>query len=181
MERHELQTPSEWVCRFAPLIRSAGTVLDLACGAGRHTRYLRGLGWRVVAVDRDAAHLDALDATDTGLERVCADLEGAAWPFAGRSFDGIVVTNYLHRPLFPLLRAALNPEGVFIYETFADGNARYGRPSNPAFLLRPGELLQEAGTLQVVAFEQGVIGSPRAAVIQRICAVRGTEPRPLQP
>jgi hypothetical protein len=101
------------------------------------------------------------------------DLEnGAARPL-GAGYDGIVVTNYLHRPLFPVLAEALAPNGLLIYETFASGNERFGRPSNPDFLLRPGELLEAFGGLTVIAFEQGEVTLPRPAVIQRIAAVSG--------
>jgi SAM-dependent methyltransferase len=181
MAHHETDRPSAWVRRFAGLIRPAGTVLDVACGSGRHTRLLRALGHPVVAVDRDASLLRLVERGDPGVEAVCADLEAGAWPFGGRPFDGIVVTNYLHRPLFAHLRAALSPGGVLIYETFAQGNERYGRPANPAFLLRSSELLQQAAGLQVVAFEQGRVSDPRPAVMQRICAVRGVDPMPLAP
>jgi SAM-dependent methyltransferase len=178
-----IERPSDWVRRFAPLIRPSGTVLDLACGGGRHVRYMRTLGLRVVAVDRDATSLAHL-RDDAGIDAVCADLEGAPWPFSGRRFDGVVVTNYLHRPLFPLLRDAVADEGVLIYETFAAGNERFGRPSNPAFLLRPGELLEElahdAAGLRVIAFEQGEIAGPRPAVVQRICVARSRLPAPLR-
>lgn len=172
---HEFDAPSAWVSRFAALIPRPGTVLDVACGAGRHARYLRRLGLRVVAVDRDDALLQRLQ-DDPGIEAVCADLEGVHWPFEGRRFNAIVVTNYLHRPLFPHLRRTLSEQGVLIYETFAEGNARLGRPSNPAFLLRRDELLREASDLQVVAFEQGEVRQPRPAVLQRICAVRTAQP-----
>jgi SAM-dependent methyltransferase len=167
---------SVWVLRFAGLIRPGGEVLDLACGEGRHARPLAGLGLRVEVVDRDAEALAAL----AGMGNVSvrrADLEGGAWPYAGRGFDGIVVTNYLHRPLFPRLVDALNEGGVLIYETFMLGNERFGRPSNPDFLLRPGELLEAFGqALHVVAFEQGEVAQPKPAVVQRLCAVRGAGP-----
>lgn len=164
---------SAWVRRFAPLIRSGGAVLDLACGRGRHARWLAARGWRVLAVDRDAEALSGL-AGWPGVDTVCADLEGGEWPLAGREFDGIVVTNYLFRPRFAALRACLKPGGVLIYETFMCGNERFGRPANPEFLLRPGELLERlAGAFAVVAFEQGVVQVPRKAAIQRICAVEG--------
>jgi SAM-dependent methyltransferase len=168
-----LDAPSAWVCRFAPLVRAGGSVLDYACGGGRHARWLAEHGLRVVAADRDAAALRALDAV-AGVERVEADLEGAPWPFAGRSFDAVVVTNYLHRPRLPMLLDAIAAGGVLIYETFMRGNERFGRPSNPDFLLAPGELLERVGSaFSVVAFEQGEVAHPRPAVVQRICAIRG--------
>ena len=165
-----------WVCRFAPLIAAGGSVLDLACGQGRHARYLAGLGYHVEAVDRDSAALAAV-AGVAGIAARCADLEGSPWPYGADRFDGIVVTNYLHRPLMGALLDALRPGGVLIYETFALGNEKLGRPSNPEFLLRPGELLQWVGDrLSVLAFEQGLVERPKPAVIQRICAIRrGTE------
>ena len=172
MRQHEDLAPSAWVRRFAPLITSGGAVLDLACGAGRHARHLAELGFRVQAVDRDGGALAALE----GVARIQvqrADLEAAPWPYRADSFDGIVVTNYLHRPLFGSIVDALRPAGVLIYETFALGNEKYGRPSNPEFLLRPNELLQWVqGRLQVLAFEQGLVASPKPAVVQRICALR---------
>ena len=170
---HELQTPSPWVVRWAGLIRPGGAALDVACGHGRHTRHLAALGVRVTAVDRDAAALAELSGLD-GVRTVQADLEGAPWPFAAGAFDGVVVTNYLHRPLFLALAASLAPGGVLIYETFMAGNERYGKPSNPDFLLRPHELAEAwRGRLEVVAFEQGRVERPKPAVIQRICALRG--------
>jgi len=169
---HEIDSPSPWVCRWARLIRPAGRVLDLACGHGRHARYLSALGFAVLAVDRDDAALTALEGV-AGVEARVADLEGSAWPFAFGSFDGVVVTNYLHRPLFGNLVASLRADGVLIYETFAAGNERYGRPGNPEFLLRPNELLRCTEPLAVVAFEQGTVSTPRPAVVQRVCAVRG--------
>lgn len=174
--QHEPLAPSAWVRRFACLIAAGGAVLDLACGQGRHARHLAGMGYRVEALDRDSAALGTLAAV-AGIRTRCADLEGAPWPYPSACFDGIVVTNYLYRPLIADLLSALRPGGVLIYETFALGNEKLGRPSKPEFLLRPGELLQWVeGKLQVVAFEQGRIESPKPAIIQRICALRrGTE------
>lgn len=172
LHQHDRLAPSAWVCRFARLIAAGGAVLDLACGEGRHARYLAGLGYRVEAVDRDSAALAALGGV-AGIATRCADLEGAPWPYGAERFDGIVVTNYLYRPLLAPLLDALRPGGVLIYETFALGNEKLGRPSNPEFLLRPGELLQWVeGRLSAVAFEQGLVERPKPAVIQRICAVR---------
>ena len=169
---HEIDSPSPWVCRWAGLIRRGGRVLDVACGQGRHLRYLRSLGLAVIGVDRDQRPLAALKGLG-GVEIHVADVEAGPWPFAPGGFDGVVVTNYLHRPLFPDLVGALRPGGVLIYETFAVGNERYGRPSNPEFLLRPNELLHSLEPLALIAFEQGLISAPKPKVIQRICAVLG--------
>jgi SAM-dependent methyltransferase len=166
--------PSPWVVRFAPLIRAHGSVLDVACGGGRHTRLLASLGHHVQAVDRDAAALATLAAIP-GVTTTCADIEASAWPFPGARYDAVVVTNYLHRPLLPTLVASLEAGGVLIYETFAEGNERYGRPSNPEFLLRPGELLRVAQGLRVIAYEDVRIDRPQPALVQRICAVRPTQ------
>jgi SAM-dependent methyltransferase len=160
--------PSDWVRRFVPLVRPGGRILDLAAGTGRHTRLLLDMGFRVTAVDRNIEHLQPLAGTDCDIRVV--DLEtGAPWPLGG-GYDGIVVTNYLHRPLFPAIRAALAEGGALIYETFAVGNERLGRPRNPDFLLRPGELLAAFVDLTVVAFEQGEVAAPRPAFIQRLAA-----------
>ena len=165
-----ISSPSPWVDRFIGLVRKDGAVLDLACGSGRHVALIAGRGHRVTAVDRDVSRL----AADAELEIVEADLEGESpWPLPGRRFDGIVVANYLHRPLFPMLIDSLSSGGVLIYETFAVGNEKSGRPLNPDFLLRNGELLDAfAGTLSVVAYESGAVEYPAPAVIQRIAAVK---------
>jgi SAM-dependent methyltransferase len=171
---HEEQTPSPWVVRWAPLIRAGGDVLDVASGVGRHTRYCAGRGCAVIAVDRDEEALAGLAGVQ-GVQTLQADLEAKPWPFGPERFDAVVVANYLHRPLFPALITALRPGGVLIYETFMVGNERYGKPSNPNFLLRPGELLEAiASRLWVVAFEQGSVSRPKEAVVQRICAIRGS-------
>jgi SAM-dependent methyltransferase len=163
--------PSTWMARWAPLI-GPGETLDLACGGGRHARLLARLGHPVLALDRDAAAL--AQAAGPGITTLCHDLEapGGIWPFAPGRFAGIVVANYLHRPLFAELAAALAPDGVLIYETFAQGNEAFGKPSNPAFLLAPGELLELAarGGLRVLAYEDGVTAAPRPARVQRLCA-----------
>lgn len=155
------------------LIPAHGTVLDLACGAGRHLRLLQAAHRKVIGIDRDLSGVADL----TGLpdvELIRADLEdGSPWPLGRRQVDGIVVTNYLHRPLFPALREALRPGGALLYETFAAGNEKYGRPGNPEFLLRDGELLDMArGVLRVVAYEAVEIAGERRAVVQRIAAIR---------
>ncbi len=164
---------SPWVARFLPLVPAGGHALDLAAGGGRHTRLARARGYAVTAVDIDVSGLADLRG-DAGVEIVAADLEVGRWPFAGRRFAGVIVTNYLHRPLLPTLVAAVAEGGALIYETFAVGNEAFGKPSNPNFLLRPGELLDAVrGALTVVAYEHGKIEAPRPAVIQRIAALRG--------
>jgi len=156
---------SEWVRRWADLV-TAGPVLDVASGAGRHAVFFAERGLEVIAVDREPQMIP-------GVQLVTADLEGGAWPFAGKRFAAIIVTNYLHRPLFPAIEAALADDGVLLYETFMVGNEKFGRPSNPAFLLKPGELLLAFAGLQLIAFEQGRVERPKPAMIQRLCARRG--------
>lgn len=172
---------SPWVARFAHLVVPGARVLDVAAGGGRHARFFAARGARVLAIDRDAGSLAAC-AGVAGIQTRIADLEAEAWPLAGESFDAIVVTNYLHRPLFAALRAALTPAGVLLYETFAHGNACFGRPARPQFLLDPGELLALAArppAMTVVAFEQGVRGrGERRSVVQRIAAVGAARPWP---
>lgn len=164
--------PSEWVVRWAPLVRTGGRVLDVACGAGRHTRFLIQAGFRVEAVDRDVAALTSV-ATLPGVTARSADLEKDPWPYSAIEFDGIVVTNYLHRPLFSHLFESLAAGGILIYETFAAGQEQLGRPRNPEYLLKPGELLvQVENSLEVNAYEEVCVVKPRRAVVQRICATK---------
>ena len=168
-----LLATSAWVRRFSPLIVSGGEVLDLACGGGRHARHLSSLGYFVEAVDRDAEALESLRDI-RGVRCTCADLERGPWPYIGRQFDGVIVTNYLWRPLFAQLLATLGKGGILIYETFMIGNELLGKPSNPAYLLRHDELRHVVHKhLEVIAFEQGEVSEPRPAFVQRICAVRG--------
>lgn len=163
---------SPWVTRFAGLVPAGGTVLDLAAGGGRHTRLFLERGHPVLAVDREIGALTAIQ--DPRLTCLQADLESEPWPLGSRRFAGVVVTNYLHRPLLPLLVEAVEEGGVLLYETFAQGNEAFGRPRNPDFLLRPGELLEAVrDRLTVLAYEHGPIERPRPAVIQRIATVRG--------
>jgi SAM-dependent methyltransferase len=168
------------VQRWAPLIAPGGRALDLACGNGRHLRWLAAQGFEVTGVDRDAAALAALRGVGRTL---VADLEAGPWPLARETFDAVVVTNYLWRPLWPALRAALAPGGVLIYETFAVGNAAFGKPSNPDFLLQPGELLEACRGLQIVAYEDGFLdGPPRCVqrIVARDATHQGAPPAPLE-
>jgi SAM-dependent methyltransferase len=167
---HAPGAPSAWVTRWTPLITPGGTVLDVACGSGRHLRGFAARGYRVTGVDRDADALAPLQ----GLGRVVtADIENGPWPFAGETFDAVVVTNYLWRPLMSTLVASVADGGLLIYETFALGNEAFGKPSNPAFLLRPGELLDHARGLHVIAYEDGLLADPPRRV-QRLAARRGS-------
>lgn len=172
MNHRDIAEPSPWVTRWADLVPAGGRVLDLACGGGRHARYFADRGHLVEAVDRDEAVLSSL-AGRAGIHARIADLENAPWPYAEERFHGVVVANYLHRPLFASLLACLAPGGVLIYETFAAGNERYGRPSNPDYLLQPGELLEVCrGRLRVIAYEDVEITEPKTALVQRVCAVK---------
>lgn len=165
---HGTESPSTWVQRWSHLVPMAGSVLDVACGHGRHLRWFAGRGHAVTGVDRSAEAIDAV----SGLGRaVQADIENGPWPFADERFDAVVVTNYLWRPLLARIVSSVAPGGVLIYETFAQGNETVGKPSRPDFLLRPGELLQATTGLHVVAFEDGFIDRPERFV-QRIAAVR---------
>ena len=174
--------PSRWITRFAPLLHTLAPTqtplraLDLACGSGRHTRWLLAQGCHVTAIDRDAAALAHLaDRADqagmTGLTCLEADLENAPWPLPGRTFDVVVVTNYLWRPLLPRIVESVAVGGVLLYETFAQGNQTVGRPARPDFLLAPGELLQVCTGLRVIAYEDGYLHTP-PRFVQRIAAVR---------
>jgi len=162
--------------RFAPLI-PAGEVLDLACGSGRHARLLSGSGHAVLAVDRDSVVLESANGPRIVTHQIDLEAANAAWPFEADRFAGIVVTNYLHRPLFPHLIRSLAAGGVLVYETFTEGNEQFGKPSNPAFLLKQGELWVAVSgafgqALRVVAFEDGYVERPKPAMVQRICAVK---------
>lgn len=175
-QTHDGVTPSRWVERWSHGVSAGSRALDVACGGGRHARLLAGRGCKVTALDRDPASAQAL-AGEPNVEFIAADLEAGAWPLGDAQFDVIVVTNYLHRPLFPALTKALAPAGLLIYETFAAGNAAFGKPSNPDYLLRPRELLDAFGTdMRVLAFEDGFTEQPRPAMVQRI-AVRKVDPR----
>ena len=171
---HGTEAPSPWVQRWSHLIPAGSEVLDVACGAGRHMRWLGSLGHRTTGIDRSTEALAACEGLGT---LVCADIENSPWPLPGREFGGVVVTNYLWRPLMPALLGSLAPAGVLIYETFTQGNESVGRPSRPDFLLRPGELLQVCSGLRIVAYEDGYLENP-ARFVQRITAVRETPQGP---
>jgi SAM-dependent methyltransferase len=157
-----------WVKRWSHLVPAGGQVLDVACGHGRHMRWFASRGHPVVGVDRSPEAIDAV----AGLgETVLADIENGPWPFAGRTFAGVVVTNYLWRALLPTIVASVAPGGVLIYETFAAGNETVGKPSRPDFLLQPGELLGACGDLRVIAYEDG-FEDETTRFVQRIAAVR---------
>ena len=160
--------PSRWVQRWAALVRARGTVLDVACGSGRHLGWLSEQGFKLTGIDRDSAAVEPLRSI---AEIVVADIEAAPWPLPGRRFDGVVVTNYLWRALMPQIVAALADGGVLIYETFADGQQTIGKPARPEFLLQPGELLGFAAGLRVVAYEDGFVASP-PRFVQRLAAVK---------
>jgi SAM-dependent methyltransferase len=187
---HAVAAPSDWVARWTPLLPPAAQVLDVACGHGRHVRWLVDAGHRVTAVDRDATLLAPLAGQ---AETLAADLEAGPWPLPGRCFDAVIVTNYLWRPLFPALKTAVGPGGLLIYETFAQAHAALGRPRRPEFLLRPGELIEvlrdgagtpepacpASGPWHVIAFEQGRLparGEVPEREVQRVVARRAGGP-----
>ncbi len=167
---HGTEQPSAWVQRWTHLLRPTSRVLDVACGAGRHMRWLASQGHQVTGVDR---HEEALAMASAAGQTVLADIENGPWPFAGQTFDAVVVTHYLWRPLLPTIVQSVAEGGVLIYETFAAGNETVGKPSRPDFLLQPGELLRATADLRTVAFEEGFEAAPDRFV-QRIVAVRQT-------
>lgn len=172
--------PSPWVLRWLGLLPAGAAVLDFAAGAGRHALAAQRLGLRATAVDRDAAAVATIGA---GVAVRAADLESGEWPFGDERYDAVVVANYLFRPRFALLAALVAPGGLLVCETFAQGNERYGRPSNPAFLLAPGELYERSrrAGLLVLGYEHGLVERPKPAVVQRVCAVRAAGPEGLRP
>lgn len=177
MISHGNVEPSRWVVRWVPLIVPGGRVLDVACGSGRHALWLAAEGFAVTGIDVDA---EALAALPDPIRTRVADLEAGPWPLPGERFDAVVVTNYLWRPLWPALLDSLDGGGLLICETFAIGNAAFGKPSNPDFLLRAGELLAACRNLHVVAYEDGLLESP-ARRVQRIAAVRAPGESALHP
>lgn len=171
---HGDEPASAWVRRWSHLAPAGGSVLDVACGRGRHARWFHALGHRVTALDRSAEALAAIGLPAERFQTVLADIEGGPWPLAGRQFEAVVVTNYLWRPLMDTLLSSIAPGGVLIYETFAAGNETVGKPSRPDFLLQPGELLQLCQSLRTVAYEDGfetALAGTTARFVQRIAAV----------
>ena len=176
-QSHGTDLPSTWVQRWSHLVRPGGVVLDVACGQGRHARWFYERNHALALVDRSQAAIDSIALPAHVCEAVVADIENGPWPFAGRQFAAVVVTNYLWRPLMPTLLGSLVPGGVLIYETFAQGNETVGKPSRLDFLLVPGELLEVCRSLRIVAFEDGFIEAASGQAprfVQRIAAVRRT-------
>lgn len=174
---HGLGAPSEWIVRWSHLLAPGATVLDVACGAGRHMQWFAGRGHAVTGVDRST---EAIEAARAFGHVVQADIEGGPWPFAGQAFGAVIVTNYLWRPNLPGIVAAVAPGGVLLYETFAAGNETVGKPSRPDFLLQPGELPAACAGLRVVAYEDGFVPEP-ARFVQRIAAIRPAAGLPGEP
>ncbi|WP_447776245.1 class I SAM-dependent methyltransferase [Variovorax boronicumulans] len=168
---HASTTPSEWIVRWSHLLAPNATVLDVACGSGRHMQWFAGRGHAATGVDRAP---EAVEAAGAFGRVVAADIESGPWPFAAQRFGAVVVTNYLWRPRMADIVAAVAPGGVLLYETFAAGNETVGKPSRPDFLLQPGELLGACASLQVIAYEDGFLPEP-ARFVQRIAAVRPGE------
>lgn len=164
---HGTENPSAWLQRWAHLIAPGSRVLDVACGAGRHMRWLAAQGHEVTGVDRNP---DAVALAQAFGDVTCADIENGPWPFPGQSYGAVIVTHYLWRPLLPLIVQSIAPGGVLIYETFAAGNETVGKPSRPDFLLQPGELLRATEGMHTVAYEDG-FESPPDRFVQRIAAV----------
>lgn len=172
---HGTEPPSAWVKRWSHLVKPHGSVLDVACGHGRHAYYFHQQNHPLALIDRAREAIESIAIEAHSCEKVVADIENGPWPFAGRQFHAVVVTNYLWRPLMPTVLASLAEGGVLIYETFAAGNETVGKPSRPDFLLQPGELLKVCKDLRVVAFEDGFIqgtGEQSARFVQRIAAIR---------
>lgn len=175
---HADTPPSPWIQRWTHLLPPGGTVLDVACGGGRHLRWLQARGLRATGVDRDAQALAGLQGVG---ELLCADIENGPWPLQGRQFGAVVVTNYLWRPLWPAILQSVAPGGVLLYETFAQGNEAFGKPARADFLLAPGELLQVCAGWHIVAYEDGLLHGPDRRV-QRVAALRpGGAGEPLPP
>ncbi len=170
MNAHNEARPSLWVTKHSTLLKPRSRVLDLACGSGRHTCFFAAQGHVVTAVDKNIGSLSAVESY-SDVEAIQFDLESGRWPFVGRKFECVVITNYLHRPLFADIINALSSDGLLIYETFMVGNERFGRPSSPDFLLEVNELLTVfSEKLKILAYQSGKVKLPKVAIVQRICA-----------
>ena len=167
-DSHGAQAPSQWIARFAHLVRPQGQVLDIACGLGRHMRLFHAKNHGVTGVDKAQAAIDAVANLGPAIQ---ADIENGPWPLPGQQFDAVVVTNYLWRPLWPQILDSVKPGGLLLYETFAQGNEAFGKPSRADFLLAPGELLQVCNGWQIIAYEHGQLRQPER-VVQRIAAIK---------
>ena len=164
--------PNKWVECYSSLIPFGKGVLDLACGSGRHTGMLLNNGYQVTAVDIDTT-LVKQNFSNKKLNIVKCDLETlSSWPFGKNSFLGIIVVNYLHRPLYSRIMESLEEGGVLIYQTFADGNSRYGKPKNPDYLLKRGELKTVFGGMRIISYQHGYLSYPSQSVVQRICCIK---------
>ena len=167
-DSHGAQAPSQWIARFAHLVRPQGQVLDIACGLGRHMRLFHAKNHDVTGIDKAQAAIDAVANLGPAIQ---ADIENGPWPLPGQQFDAVVVTNYLWRPLWPQILDSVKPGGLLLYETFAQGNEAFGKPSRADFLLAPGELLQVCNGWQIIAYEHGQLRQPER-VVQRIAAIK---------
>ena len=167
-DSHGAQAPSQWIARFAHLVRPQGQVLDIACGLGRHMRMFHAKHNGVTGIDKAQAAIDAVANLGPAIQ---ADIENDPWPLSGQQFDAVVVTNYLWRPLWPQILDSVKPGGLLLYETFAQGNEAFGKPSRADFLLAPGELLQVCNGWQIIAYEHGQLRQPER-VVQRIAAIK---------
>lgn len=173
---HATLAVSPWIERWAHLVPQGASVLDVACGHGRHATFFANRGCRVTAVDRDA---DALRSLQGVVETIAADIENGPWPFTGRTFGAVIVTNYLWRPLLPAIVDAVAEGGILLYETFAAGNEACGKPSRPDFLLNPGELLTACSAMGTIAYEHGLLASP-PRILQRIACGKTPAPQSLE-
>ena len=171
-EHGAIGAPSDWIIGMLDAHATAVTdAIDLACGSGRHALWLATLGWQVTAVDRNSDLAGALQAA--GVRFQCLDLEGPEWPLQDAQADLVVVSNYLYRPRLAEIGALVRPGGLLIYETFGVGNAAYGKPSNPDFLLAPGELTAVfASTFEPLDSFDGLVSVPKPAVRGRYCGRR---------